>query len=218
MLAIAGGKGGCGKTTTTVCLARALATRGLSPLAVDTDTAMPDLHLVAGVAGGPGLGAVVRGRAPETVARPDPTTPDCKVVPAASGGRETVEALRRLRHREGPVLLDCPAGAGRDATRPLGVATHSLLVTRPTTAAVEDTVKTAAMARELGATPVGVVTVAVEDEGRSSTERLPDERARELFDAPVLGRVPAVSGSPATDSRVQATYRSVAGGLPERNI
>ena len=217
MLAIAGGKGGCGKTTTTVCLARALAAGGLSPLAVDTDTAMPDLHLVAGVAGGPGLGAVVRGRAPEAVARADPTAPDCGVIPAASGGRETVEALRRLRHREGPVLLDCPAGAGRDATRPLGVATHSLLVTRPTAAAVEDTVKTAAMARELGATPVGVIAVSVKDEGRS-TEQLPDGRARELFDAPVLGRVPAASGPPATDSRVQATYRSVAGRLPERNV
>lgn len=57
MLAIAGGKGGSGKTTTTACLARGLAGEGPPPIAVDGDCDMPDLHLVAGTCPRPGIGA-----------------------------------------------------------------------------------------------------------------------------------------------------------------
>ncbi|ESP89504.1 nucleotide-binding protein, partial [Candidatus Halobonum tyrrellensis] len=46
MLAVTGGKGGTGKTTTTLGLARALDGR---TLAVDADWDLPDLHALAGV-------------------------------------------------------------------------------------------------------------------------------------------------------------------------
>lgn len=49
MLAVAGGKGGCGKTTTTVGLALAADRAGWACLAVDADRDVPDLHRVAGV-------------------------------------------------------------------------------------------------------------------------------------------------------------------------
>ena len=47
MIAVTGGKGGSGKTTTTVGLARALARRGASVVAADADWDLPNLTAVA---------------------------------------------------------------------------------------------------------------------------------------------------------------------------
>jgi septum site-determining protein MinD len=49
MLVIAGGKGGCGKTTTALGLAAVLAERGAPAVVADADRDMPDLHALAGV-------------------------------------------------------------------------------------------------------------------------------------------------------------------------
>src|SRR6056297_615748 len=70
MLAIAGGKGGCGKTTTAVGLARAFASLGADPLVVDADLDMPDLHHRTGVDREPGIAAAVEHTDPRTVAQP----------------------------------------------------------------------------------------------------------------------------------------------------
>ncbi|RDZ49114.1 CDP-4-dehydro-6-deoxy-D-gulose 4-reductase, partial [Haloferax sp. Atlit-10N] len=44
MLAIAGGKGGCGKTTIALGVGQALGTPTRPALVVDTDRDMPNLH------------------------------------------------------------------------------------------------------------------------------------------------------------------------------
>lgn len=230
MLAIAGGKGGCGKTTTTHRLAAELARLGETPLAVDADAEMPDLHLVAGVPAGPGLSAVTAGDDPRSVAHR--TASGVDVLPADGIAADAVPAaLRRLRTDEGPVFVDCPAGAGRDATRPLRAATRTLLVTTPTPAALRDTLKTAAMARTVGTGPVGVVAVdrRGRDAERSDTQpvrvadgqpppggRLTDADARRLFDCPLLGRV-----SSATRERLPSAgdgYAAIARIVHKRNI
>ena len=212
MLAIAGGKGGCGKTTTTHRLAAELARLGETPLAVDADAELPDLHLVAGVPAGPGLPAVTAGEQPRSVAHR--TAGGVDVLPADGVAAAAVPAaLRRLRADAGPVLVDCPAGAGRDATRPLRAATRTLLVTTPTAAALRDTLKTAAMARTVGTDPVGVVavdrrgcdadrsdveSVRTADGQPPSDDRLTDADARRLFDCPLLGRVSSTTGEQPT--------------------
>ncbi|MFB6163904.1 MAG: MinD/ParA family protein [Haloarculaceae archaeon] len=218
MLAIAGGKGGCGKTTTTLGLARALAAsgpRGSAPLAVDADCEMPDLHLRADAAPEPGLAAVADGTPPASAAHRTPVAPGAAVVPGVdTDARDLPRALPRLREWDGPVLVDCPAGAGRDAARPLRAADRTLLVTTPTVESLRDGVKTAAMARALDAAPVGVVVV---ERARNGTEP-PADRVAALFECPVLARVPAVDEPPIRAESVRLAHRAVGKKVFERNV
>lgn len=153
MLAIAGGKGGVGKTTVALGLARALARAGRHPLVADADVDMPDLHVVAGVARTPTADRLAAGDRIERVVQYPRDMPGVGVV-TAGRPRETPAALRRLGGWHGPVIVDCPAGASGDAARPLRACDRSVLVTTDTPEAIEDTRKTAAVARRLDADPV----------------------------------------------------------------
>jgi septum site-determining protein MinD len=201
MLAVAGGKGGCGKTTTTLGLAAALVRQRKSAVAADADREMPNLHAMAGVRREPGLDAVAEGWPARIVAgTADPPALGVEVVPAASGppnasGRKSVEncALVRLRGSADAVLLDCPAGAGPDAAAPLRIADAAVIVTTAEPACLRDAAKTAAMARELGATVAGAVVSRVTEPSRTaevSRETGVPEGIARLLDCPVLGVVP----------------------------
>jgi septum site-determining protein MinD len=219
MLAIAGGKGGCGKTTTTVALAAALARQGAAPLAVDTDVAMPDLHLVADVSTDAGLSALAAGESPAAVAHTATAHANSEIVPTDGAAVETAElALDTLHGRDGPILVDCPAGAARDAAVGLRHADRSLLVTTPQPETLRDTAKTAAMARTLDAPPVGVVAVGLPHTGPASTPDLPEPAVRRLFECPLLGTVPSTAQPPLQVEIVRTAYRAVARKLSERNI
>lgn len=150
MFAIAGGKGGCGKTTTALGLARALAEPDVTPLVVDADVDMPDLHLLADVPAEPNAGDIAAGAHIECAVHEPPATPGVAIVPAGRDD-ETATALARLRDWDGPVLVDCPAGASADATRPLRAAERTVLVTTDTPQSLGDAEKTARVADRLGA-------------------------------------------------------------------
>ncbi len=177
MLAIAGGKGGCGKTTTTLGLAGALGRARRSVLATDADVDMPDLHLLADVEPTPNLAEVAADGDVETATHPPPNLSGVGIVPAPQSIGERVSLSDALAHLVGTadhVLVDCPAGAGPDAVTPLRVADHVLLVTTPTPACLRDAAKTAAMARALGTTIVGVVLTRAErapEENRTSARQ-----------------------------------------------
>jgi septum site-determining protein MinD len=200
MLAIAGGKGGAGKTTLAAGLALALARSGRDPVVVDADVDMPDLHLLAEVPGEPTADAIAAGRPPGEVIHRSPELAGAGVVTA---GRppSVPAALDRLSRWHGPVLIDCPAGAGGDAARPLRACERSVLVTTDTPAAREDTHKTAAVARRLDATPHAVLVRGGPDRGG--------------FDCPVE-RLPAVGSGPVyTHPRCQGRCETVVGAVVE---
>lgn len=150
MVAIAGGKGGCGKTTVTLGLALGLVRRGRRPLAVDADVDVPDLHIRAGVDPEPGLAALARRGPPERVSQRSPEVPGVDVVAAGATCRCPPAALDRLAALPRQVLVDCPAGAGPDAAAPLRAADACVLVTTSEPASRRDVAKTAAMAESLG--------------------------------------------------------------------
>ena len=218
MIAVAGGKGGSGKTTTVVGLARALARRGTAVVAADADWDLPNLaRLAAETADGAGAGAAP-GRATgsdgprsvvDSVREPTPLWPDraAPTVLAAPSDPLSVDAASVLADLgdatpdDVPVLLDCPAGAAPDAAAPLRAADRSLVVTRLRRAALRDAAKTAALARRLGCPPVGTVAV-----GRASA---PDAVAT-LLGCPVLGTVPDGGPEPLSDAAVRAAYDGLA--------
>jgi septum site-determining protein MinD len=196
MLAIAGGKGGAGKTTAALGVGHALARSGRDPIVVDADVDMPDLHVLAGTDREPTADRLASGDAVEHVLQRSKAYPGVGVVSA--GRPESVPAaLRQAECWHGPVVVDCPAGAGRDAARPLRASDRSLLVTTDSPQAIADTVKTAAVTRALSAPPVATLV---------RSDRDPDTRP---FECPVVG-VPAVGSTPvALQPRYQAACQQV---------
>lgn len=243
MIAVVGGKGGCGKTTTTLGLAAALARQRKPVLAADADREMPNLHAMAGVARCPGLDAVAAGWPARMVAGGASAAglpPGVRVLPAASGpasvdsggpgdspgppGASDLSALTRLRGASAQVLLDAPAGAGPDAVAPLRVADAAVVVTTATLACARDAAKTAAMARELG-TPVagGVVSRASADSGtETELDATSANRLEALLDCPILGVVPearyGATETPFADARVRAAHDDFVSALQPKYL
>ncbi|WP_435182963.1 MinD/ParA family ATP-binding protein [Halobellus sp. EA9] len=195
MLAIAGGKGGSGKTTTTLGLARAL---DGPALAVDADCDLPNLHSLAGVPRDPPGGSP---------GHPDPDGRETLIRPAPRNAPDGIGSrLRRLADFGGHVLVDCPAGAGPDAAVPLRVADAVLLVATPCVMALRDAAKTAAMARALGTRVAGAVLVRA---------RIEPPGVADLLGCPVLATVPPAA-TPLESPAVSRAYDGLARSLPDR--
>lgn len=214
MLAIAGGKGGCGKTTTTLGLATALARDGERPLVVDADCDMPNLHTMAETDSRPGLDAVADGDSIAVATHRSTVVPGVDVLPAGTvSGPIPPVALRRLRRSRRTVLLDCPAGATEAAVTPLRHADGALVVSTGAPASLSDTVKTARMAETLDADLIG--SVVTKADTRTPLDAV-TERSHTL--EPVLGTVPPVDGDVLGHSVVQTSYDRVAAAIQRRNI
>ena len=164
MLAIAGGKGGVGKTTTALGIAVALAARRRDPIVIDADADMPNLHLIADVDDG-GIDALAEGAPIEEASAVSGRFDGIRVVGSRSGA--PIERALRSLVTDRPVVIDAPAGASRDAVLPLRVADHAVVVTTPDPEAVQDAEKTDRMARTVDTEVVAYVvnrTSSVSDE------------------------------------------------------
>lgn len=207
MIAVAGGKGGSGKTTTTVGLARALSRRGAPVVAADADWDLPNLAGLAAETGAETTSTVLDAIAADRGIRPNRSAPVLLAAPEdprTADARVTLGSLDSSVPDDTPTLLDCPAGASPDAAAPLRVADRCLLVTPLRRPALRDAAKTAALARRLDCPPLGVVLVRA-----SST---PDQVA-ELLGCPVFGRVPPRGPEPLSDPEVESAYDDIASAL-----
>jgi septum site-determining protein MinD len=196
MLAIAGGKGGCGKTTTTIGLARAFAQRGDTPLVVDTDSAMPDVHHVAGIEREYGVDDIAAGESLATAVQYSARFPEVALL---TGGlsEHLPQALRAAQHWDGPVLLDCPAGVSPDATIPLRAATGTLIVTTDEPYSMDDARRTMTMAQETGSEVLGLI-----------VRRVADTEVDPPRSAPLLANLPSVA-TPYDEPQVEDAWQSL---------
>lgn len=160
ILAVAGGKGGVGKSTIAYNLGAAL-----DAVVVDADLGMADLP--TGI--GPDLHDVLAGRAdPREAIRSGPVD----LLPCGrslAGARAAdVTALERaaaaVERERGRVIVDCPAGLRADAGVPLAVADATVLVVSPRAFALTDAVRTRELARELDTGVAGIALNRVVDE------------------------------------------------------
>ena len=182
MIAVAGGKGGCGKTTTALGIAGELA--GPSPVTlVDADVDMPDLHVLTQTPAAPGLDDLATDGRIEQCRHPATEEPGVYLVPAGNGYTAVAPALRRLRAEDGHVIVDTAAGSSTTVSEPIRVADRVVLVSTPTRESLVDTAKTASLARAIGTPILGLVI------NRSDGSIDPGH----LFDCDVLTHVPTVS-------------------------
>ncbi len=215
MIAVAGGKGGCGKTTTTLGVARALVDRGQTPLVIDADPDMPDLGRLAGVEDRGGTDRLAAGGSAEEAAVRPSAFPGVRLV-TAGGRRRLPEALAAAATYRGPTLIDTPAGASPGVARPLGRADRALLVTTTTPACLEDARSTRTLARRLDTPLAGTL---VREGPRDSTRRsgVPGRPSRsdsgsDRIPGRVLARVPTAA-APFESSAVRAGWQAVAAAL-----
>jgi septum site-determining protein MinD len=205
MLAIAGGKGGCGKTTTTLGLARALPE---PTVAADFDRDLPNLLALAGAHESDpapcGAGGKPSARGEVRTDVPHPTDDGVALRPPPADDEASRRALRDLAAEGRAVLLDCPAGAGPLAAEPLREAAAVLLVSTLCAPSLRDAAKTGAMARALGTPVVGAVL---------TRTRLSPPATTELLGCPVLATVPE-AGAPVLEAAgVRAAYTRLARGV-----
>lgn len=202
MLAIAGAKGGCGKTTTALGVAEAFARSGDASLVVDADRQLPNLHVIADVDRTPTVAAAEGPEDVTRVAQQVPGEPGVGILPAPLED-ESVDfeaALGRLHSDSTRTVVDCPSGAGPDVMEPLMASDRVLVVTTPSDRSVSAAETTIDIARRAGVPVAGLVVA------RAPT--VPEELATRI-DVPVLGAVPEAD-APLTDESARSTYDEVA--------
>lgn len=144
-VAITSGKGGVGKTTIVANLAVALAARHQRVCVLDGDVALPDLHIVLGLAPDPGLTGVLRGAQPLTEA----VTTGPGGIGVIGGGREAAElgtaeqlclldAIDNLDGRFETLLIDTPTGATCGGLFLAAAAAEVLVVVTPEPTSLAD--------------------------------------------------------------------------------
>jgi septum site-determining protein MinD len=198
VVAVAGAKGGVGKTTTSINLSAVLADMGHSVVLVEFDVATAnvgdflDLDVDFEDARDPTLHEVLAGSA--DVADAVYEAPGgFDVVPSGTTleGFASVDVgragavLTAVRSRYDVVLLDTGAGIGAETLVPLSLADETVLVSSPRVASVRDAKKTRNLVRQVDGTVAGVVFV------KSGSGRSPGvERIAEFLSVDLLGHVP----------------------------
>ncbi|MXV63272.1 P-loop NTPase [Natronorubrum sp. JWXQ-INN-674] len=211
MLAIAGAKGGCGKTVTTLGLAEAFARTGTPAVAIDADRQLPNAHVSGGVDREPTLAALSDENGIRSIAQTSPRTPDAGIVPAP-GPAEKLDyeaVLGSLETGAIQTLVDCPSGAGPDVVEPLSAADGVIVVTTDGDRSLTAAETTVEMARRLGVRVLGTVL--------NGCETVPST-VESWVDVPVLGLIPeAESESPLTDDATTSAYEEIVEVLQTRN-
>ncbi|MFB6069140.1 MAG: AAA family ATPase [Halobacterium sp.] len=232
--AVASGKGGTGKTTSTLALGMALA-EDHDVTVVDADTGMANLLFHAGLADvDVTLHDLLLADADAAVEDAVYQRHGMRVVPCgtsladfrAADPDRLRDVVADLAADTDVLLLDSPATlASRGAVLPVVLADRAVLVLQPTIPAISDGLKVQEYATSYGTGVAGVVYNKVPDPG--AVERVADQSER-YFEGDTLATVPEAdavrsarrAGEPllahAPESDAAAAYRAAADALDVR--
>ncbi len=161
VLAVTSGKGGVGKTSTSINLAISLAARGRRVVVLDADLGLANVEVLMGLNSFYNLQHVIDGE--KTIMQILAKGPGgISVVPGTSGlakladlgqtARQNVlNGLKDLQEQSDFVIIDTMAGIGQNAVRFAAAADEVLIVTTPEPSAIVDayaTIKTIFSIRE----------------------------------------------------------------------
>ncbi len=194
--AVASGKGGTGKTTSTLALGMALAEE-YDVTVIDADTGMANLLFHAGLDdAGPTLHDLLVEGADVPVERAVYERFGMSVVPCgtslagfqAADPERLRDVVATLAAETDVILLDSPAAlSSKSAVLPVVLADRVVVVLQPTIPSLSDGLKVQEYARSYGTGTAGVLFNKVRD--GDDLDRVAD-RTEEYFDGPVLAGVP----------------------------
>jgi septum site-determining protein MinD len=194
IIAISSGKGGVGKTTLVANLAAALAQYGKSVVALDANLTTSNLALHLGMHLYPKtIHDVFEGRARvQDVIYSHKT--GFKVVPADISLRKPknikshhyIDVLYKLLEGHDFILIDSPAGLGRDSIAAIEAADELITVTNPELPAVTDALKLTMLAHKYSTHNLGIVLNRI----RGETHEIPSEHIEKMIGLPIIGKIP----------------------------
>ena len=192
-LVIASGKGGVGKTTTSINLAAALREYGKDVVVVDGDLINPNISLYLGSDEVEyTLHDVLKGE--RRISEAIYTHPSgIKVIPSSISLSDLPHAhykalgkvLSHLRGYTDLVIVDSHPGINKDAQYIFRLADELLVVTVPELSAVTDAMKTIRMAESLGTSVMGVLINRKEGKGYE----MESAEIESFLEKPVIGEI-----------------------------
>lgn len=204
---IASGKGGTGKTTTTLNLGTALAIIGKKTAVIDADIGMANLGILIGLERSKiTLHEVLSGDAKISEAIYEGPG-GLKVVPSGlslkgfqkSNPDKLKKVMAELVDGLDFLLIDAPAGISRDGVIPLAIADKVILVVNPELSSMADALKIKALTEMLGRTLEGAIL------NRAALEKteINRDKVSELLGVKVLEMIPEDS-----NVRLSAAFRT----------
>jgi len=202
LITITSGKGGVGKTTTSINLAAAMNHFGKETILVDANLTTPNVGLHLGAPIVPiSLNHVLLDKATinEAIYEHESGT---KIMPSSLSINELrrlnhsklKEVGRKLRKMADIVIFDSAAGLGEEAIAAMESADELIIVTNPEIPAVTDALKATKLIEQLGKKVMGVIVTRV----RYSKTEMPLSNISEMLELPIIGIIPE-------DDRVQSS-------------
>ncbi|MDQ6930409.1 MAG: septum site-determining protein MinD [Candidatus Eremiobacteraeota bacterium] len=198
-IVLTSGKGGVGKTTTTVNVGAALAKRGHRVILVDADIGLRNLDLVMGLEKRIvfDLVEVVEGRCQLKQALiKDKRFDSLHILPAAQtrdkdsvSEEQFVGVIKGLAELADFVLIDCPAGIEHGFRNAIAGADEALIVTTPEVSAIRDADRVIGKVAEKKI-PVRLIINRIRPEMVRSGDMLSVDDVCEILSAELLGIIP----------------------------
>ncbi len=194
LITIASGKGGVGKTTTSINLGMALNSLGKQVIITDANLTTPNIGLHLGAPIVPiSLNHVLNGKAKISDAIYEHES-GTKIIPSSLSINDMKnldhsklkEIGKKLRKMADIVIYDCAAGLGDEALAAMESADEIIIVTNPEIPAVTDALKTSKMIEQMGKSVRGVIVTRV----RKAKTEMKISNIAEMLELPILGVIP----------------------------
>jgi septum site-determining protein MinD len=192
--AIISGKGGVGKTTTTINLGTSLNKLGEDVIILDANLTTPNIGIHLGAPIVPTtLNHVLNNQAKleDAIYEHESGT---KILPASLSLKEVKkikynklsEITKKLKKITNHILIDSAAGLGEEAKSAIHACDEIIIVTNPEMAAVTDALKTIKLSEEMNKPIKGVIVTRYT--GKRTEMSIPN--LKDMLEKPILGIIP----------------------------